>query len=200
MINSSLLVNALCEQGFYICDHFLDEQVAYLLQHNALALIKQGKFRPARIGNLTNTKQNTSIRTDKIYWLDESFPNIKPFWQVIMQIKLTLNEQLYLSLTELETHFAFYQTGSFYKKHIDQFKNNYHRKISFVYYLNPNWQPDYGGQLTLYNQENQLITSILPTYNRFICFLSHLPHEVQKTTIDRLSITGWLKTKASLLI
>ncbi|MGQ3889759.1 2OG-Fe(II) oxygenase [Legionella sp. CNM-1927-20] len=200
MIDLNLLVNQLYEQGFYIGDQFLEEESAQLLRCRALELMKRNEFRAAKIGSLTNTTYNESIRTDKIYWLESNSPNTQHFWQIITQIKTRLNKTLYLGLNEFEVHFAFYQAGTFYRKHIDQFKDKKNRKISFVYYLNADWQDSFGGQLLIYDEQNKLITSISPTWNRFICFLSHLPHEVNKTTMDRLSITGWLKTKENLLI
>ncbi|STX50331.1 SM-20-like protein [Legionella busanensis] len=200
MIDVNLLVNELCDQRFYIWDHFLDNEEAHLLRNEALQIIRQREFQAAKIGNLTNTSHNDAIRTDKIHWLDASSPHIQPFWQMITQIKTTLNETLYLGLCEFEVHFAFYEAGTFYRKHIDQFQNKKSRKVSFIYYLNPYWQANFGGQLVLYDEQNKLITSVAPTWNRLICFLSHLPHEVLTTTADRLSITGWLKTKEELVI
>ncbi|STX27822.1 SM-20-like protein [Legionella beliardensis] len=195
MINPNLLLDQLCEQGFHISDHFLDEQTALILRNTALELAANHQFQAAKIGNQAHAAANNTIRSDKIFWLDEQSPNITPFWQVITQIKTLLNQQLYLGLEEFETHFALYQAGSFYRKHIDQFRSKHTRQVSFVYYLNPNWQDNFGGHLTLYNQQNEIMISISPKWNRFICFLSTLPHEVHKTTKNRLSITGWMKTK-----
>ncbi|WP_242604474.1 2OG-Fe(II) oxygenase [Legionella gresilensis] len=178
----------------------MDEEKAHSLKDAALEIMRQKEFQAAKIGNLTNTSLNDAIRTDKIYWLESNSPDVQHFWQMITQIKITLNKTLYLGLEEFEVHFAFYQAGAFYRKHIDQFKNKKSRKVSFVYYLNPHWQANCGGQLLLYNEQNKLMTSVSPTWNRLICFLSHLPHEVLTTTTDRLSITGWLKTKEELVI
>lgn len=195
MINHNLFLDQLGEQGFHIHDHFLDDKSALLLRSTALELVASNQFQPAKIGSQTHATPNKMVRSDKTYWLDETSPNIKPFWQAITQVKALLNQTFYLGLEEFETHFALYQAGSFYKKHIDQFRSKKNRQISFVYYLNPNWQANFGGCLTLYNNQHEMITSILPTWNRFVCFLSNIPHEVHQTTKDRLSITGWIKTK-----
>ena len=52
-----------------------------------------------------------------------------------------------------------------------------------------------GGQLNLYNQQDELIRAVFPEGNRFICFNSELPHEVALTHQTRYSITGWMKTR-----
>lgn len=106
-----------------------------------------------------------------------------------------LNHALYLSLHEFETHFAIYQPGSFYKKHVDQFQSTKNRKISCVYYLNEQWQPSFGGKLNLYSPQDELLSEVIPLGNRLICFNSELPHEVELTHCTRYSIAGWMKTR-----
>lgn len=194
-MNNHSFIDLLSEQGYYFCDNFLKDSEACLLRKNALALATEGRFQNAKIGNQQKAQLNQVIRSDKIHWLDQDSPHIDSFWQAITHIQTQLNQTLYLGLQAIETHFALYQAGSFYKKHTDQFKNKTNRKLSFVYYLNPNWEADFGGQLILYNTHDEVIQTILPQWNRFVCFLSDLPHEVQPTTKTRLSITGWMKTQ-----
>jgi len=89
-------------------------------------------------------------------------------------------------------HYACYQEGSFYRKHVDSFVNDKSRQYSLIVYLNPDWTEADGGQLKLYIEDETV--EILPESGRAVCFPSHLiPHEVANSHKRRLSLTGWLK-------
>ncbi|WP_347252006.1 2OG-Fe(II) oxygenase [Legionella sp.] len=192
------LENNIYNQGFHIIDNFLEPQHYALLRTKAELMDSQGQFKSAKIGHRLEAMPNADIRRDKIYWLNDDATDsaISTYFSKIQWIAKTLNQTLFLGLVDFETHFAIYQPGSFYRKHVDQFTSTQERRISCVYYLNENWQEDYAGQLNLYSKDNQLITSVLPLGNRFICFSSDLPHEVCETTQTRYSIAGWLKTRS----
>jgi len=81
--------------------------------------------------------------------------------------------------------------GTFYKRHLDQFKKDDHRKLSVICYLNKNWKASEGGQLRIYVSGAEL--DILPVAGRFVCFRSdQLEHEVLPATRERWSLTGWI--------
>jgi SM-20-related protein len=195
--NSEFLINNLCTKGFYIIDDFLKEEQCKSLRTTVQEQYAQGLFRGAKIGLNINQHENTTIRKDEILWLNDAETNleIRIFLEKINQLADLLNQSIFLGLHEIEAHFASYQPGTYYKKHCDQFANQKTRKITFVYYLNKDWQDEYGGLLNLYNTENQLIQKVIPLENRFICFNSELPHEVSVTHKPRYSITGWMKTR-----
>ena len=98
-----------------------------------------------------------------------------------------------------EFHYALYPKGTFYKRHIDTFQNDDRRKLSFVCYLNEeDWQPENGGELVLYLNENGVETEkvIYPFPGRVVIFESQIiEHEVKPVNTRRMSITGWLKTR-----
>ncbi|KTC66841.1 2OG-Fe(II) oxygenase [Legionella birminghamensis] len=193
MLVDSNLIDDLCNQGFHIVDNFLGGEHAKQLRTNALSGDADQRFRLARVGNSAISQHE--IRGDSILWLDpdEFDLAVSTYFQKINQIVRELNNVLFLGLNQFETHYAIYQPGTFYKKHVDQFQNDKSRRISCVYYLNETWQTEYGGALKLYNKEEQLLTSVLPQADRFICFTSDLPHEVELTQQTRISIAGWLK-------
>lgn len=201
-MNTELLIQELCQQGYHVVDDLLPTQHCQSLRAVAESQYQQGQFRGAKIGRTIDSHQNDAIRTDQILWLEgnESEPCIQFFLQQIEQLAQTLNQQLFLGLNEFETHFANYQPGTYYKMHIDQFASQKTRKISFVYYLNQDWQKDYGGVLKLYAKDGELIQEVLPYENRLICFNSELPHEVTCTQKPRYSITGWMKTRSEVLV
>lgn len=192
------LVEHIYQRGFYLIDNFLSHKAVASLQETALALIAANQFQPAKIGRHTTINNNRQIRGDTIYWLDNDTNHhaLAAFFMQTKHITKALNQQLFLGLTDFEAHFAFYQPGSFYKRHVDQFNNQRDRRLSCVYYLNNDWHESFGGQLHLYNKQLMPLIKIMPVANRFVCFSSDLPHEVSQTTMPRLSITGWMKTRS----
>ena len=102
-----------------------------------------------------------------------------------------------MGILHKEFHYAVYPTGTFYKRHLDTFQNDSRRKLSIVCYLNEeNWLTTNGGELVIYKPDGSEEV-IYPMPGRVVIFESQvLEHEVKKVTNDqRLSITGWLKTR-----
>ena len=103
-----------------------------------------------------------------------------------------MSNQEIADIRNYEFHYSLYEAGDFYKKHLDQFKDNSIRQFSMISYLNPNWQAQDGGELQIYQTDaNQ---TIAPTQGKTVFFRSNeLEHEVLVTNERRLSVTGWLK-------
>lgn len=186
-INAILNINTLEEDihqfGFHIIDNFLEPSHFQTLRAMAESFYHDGQFRQAKIGQTQSAVRNNLIRTDEICWLDEpqDNPAAIAFLTKIKDIANRLNQRFFLGLVEFEMHFAIYQPGTFYRKHVDQFATTKSRRISCVYYLNKNWTKEYSGELILYNGDNHQLARILPQGNRFVCFTSDLPHEVHET-------------------
>ena len=103
-----------------------------------------------------------------------------------------LNRSCYTGITGYEFHFALFDNGSFYRKHLDQFQDNSSRQFSMITYLNANWQAEDGGELCIYDGE--ATQKIAPTNRKTVFFKSNeLVHEVLETHKPRLSVTGWLR-------
>ncbi len=106
---------------------------------------------------------------------------------------LYLNKTCYTSITSYEFHYTLYEKGSFYKRHIDQFRGNDSRQYSMIMYLNNDWQENDGGELCVYQNDSR--ESINPTAGKTVFFKSNeLEHEVLISNKPRMSITGWLKS------
>jgi SM-20-related protein len=184
------IADGIAEQGFAVVDNFLDDnQVQGILE---LGLFSSGKLRQAGVGK--ETKQiNEAIRGDNIQWVEKksSPPALLYYLNRLDDLRLFLNENLFLSLKDFEVHLAQYPAGAFYKRHLDQFKSDDHRKLSVILYLNNDWKESEGGQLRMYLKDESVEYS--PKSGRLICFRSDLiEHEVLPATRERLSITGWL--------
>ena len=165
-----------------------------------LALFSDGDFATAGIGRQTEHTQNSEIRRDKIHWLDSSHPLEGAFLSYMDRLKNHLNSRLFMGLFSYECHFAHYEPGAFYKKHVDAFKGNTNRVLSTVLYLNQDWQSEYGGELALYDaHDHELLTQkVTPHFGTLVTFLSdEFPHEVLPATQPRYSIAGWFRVNSS---
>lgn len=78
------------------------------------------------------------------------------------QIRCEVNRHFFLGLFEYEAHFAKYEAGDFYLKHLDSFRGNENRKLTTVFYLNENWTPADGGELKIYDLQDNWIETLAP--------------------------------------
>ncbi len=188
------LVNSFVDNQIGLCEHFLSKELATLLQHDLQDLDRNNRMLAAGIGNndIKDTKQK--IRGDRIFWLDKknNSLNEKAFLEQVEDFIDYLNKTCYTGINAYEFHYALYDTGSYYHRHKDQFKNNTDRKYSLISYLNDDWLDTDGGELLVYQGEKT--DTILPTIQKAVFFDSNqLEHEVAIANRPRMSITGWLK-------
>lgn len=202
MVNNELtsqlnkLADQIAENGFAVIDDFLsNEEIDSVL---ALQGFKNGllQFKKAGIGKNQDKQINEAIRGDYIQWIDpnNAEPPLLNYLGKLKQVIAFVNQSLFLSLKDCEVHQTIYPIGSFYKRHLDQFKKDDHRKLSVICYLNKDWKEADGGQLRMFiGHESK---DILPVAGRLVCFRSDLlEHEVLPATRERLSLTGWLIDK-----
>lgn len=148
----------------------------------------------AGIGQKEDFHKDESYRKDKILWLEKSSLDTKEitFHTLMNSFVEFLNETCYAGINDFEFHYALYERGSFYKKHLDQFSQNDSRIYSIILYLNENWCDGDGGELILYKDSG--VEKIAPKMGTMVFFDSALlPHEVLETHVSRYSLTGWLK-------
>ena len=180
--------------GFSICPFSLPSSMAYKLREYAMSL-NQETFVQAGVGRKQNHSLQLEIRNDRIFWLNGK-NEIEVLWlDWIEQMRVSINQHLYLGLFSFESHIACYQPGQFYLRHRDAFNGNTNRKLSIVVYLNDEWQPTDGGELVIYKDDDYLVgTKVLPQLATVAVFLSErFPHEVLPATRSRLSIAGWFR-------
>jgi SM-20-related protein len=178
-----------------ITQGFLSVPLSVLLKENLLALYANQQLLEAGIGNENKLTHDKLLRSDKIYWLDKSHNDVheNAFFELMDSFVLHLNQTCYTGITGYEFHYAMYETGSFYKKHLDQFKSNKSRAFSMIMYLNTNWKEADGGELCIYHDD--FTQTISPQQGKCVFFKSsELEHEVLLTNQPRFSITGWLRT------
>ncbi len=189
------LIDSFIENKVGIAEHFITDALAINLKNNLTQLYQQNQLQLAGIGNNAVAIQNKLMRSDVIYWLDRKHndPFENEFFDLMDGFVSHLNETCYTGITNYEFHYTLYETGSFYRKHIDQFRNDTGRKFSMIIYLNSNWQQGDGGSLCIH--QNNTAQNIAPIIGRSVFFKSsEMEHEVLITHKPRMSITGWLKT------
>ncbi|MTI21342.1 2OG-Fe(II) oxygenase [Fulvivirga sp. RKSG066] len=187
------IANDLAEQGFAIEDNFLSPGEVDEILHVFDIHRENDRFKKAGIGKSDDFLVDKSIRGDYITWVDpkNAYPPVQRFLQKVEELKEYLNQTCFLGIQDYETHFTIYPEGSFYARHLDQFKNTGNRKISFICYLNQVWDHDNGGHLRLYLEDGP--TDILPIAGRLACFVSsEIEHEVMVCNKSRYSLTGWM--------
>ncbi|HEY5919912.1 MAG TPA: 2OG-Fe(II) oxygenase [Chryseolinea sp.] len=187
------IADGLAEAGFAVVDNFLaNAEVDAILD---LDIFREGvvNFRKAGIGKESQLQINETIRGDYIRWIDknEAPPPAKVYMDRLQGLCEYLNQSLFLSLKDYEIHFTIYPAGSYYKRHLDQFKKDDHRKLSVICYLNKEWEEQHGGQLRMHTPDKPI--DVLPLSGRLVCFRSdQIEHEVLPATKERLSLTGWM--------
>ena len=188
------LIDSFIDNKVGIAENFLSEALASHLKDNLKKLYSEKQLLNAGTGNETVVVQDKLVRGDKIYWLDRKHndPYENDFFDLMDQFVIHLNSSCYTGITGYEFHYTMYEKGSFYKKHLDQFRNNGSRQYSMIMYLNADWEEKDGGELCIHHGEN--LQNITPTNGKSVFFKSsELEHEVLPTNKSRLSITGWLK-------
>ena len=187
------LADGIAEDGFAVIDDFLTElEVEDILSSDGFKN-RLLQFKKAGISKSQQKQINESIRGDYIRWIDPKIAHssLKVYLKKLHELRISVNQNLFLSLKDCEVHQTIYPIGSFYKRHLDQFKKDDHRKLSVITYLNKNWKEQEGGQLRIYLKEGS--KDIFPLAGRMVCFRSDLlEHEVLPATRERLSLTTWL--------
>ena len=182
--------------GISVQDRFLAPSQVCALTDCANLRRARGDFGAARIGSERSLQRREDSRGDSICWI--AAPLLPPEQALLEQLeglRLELNAQAWLGLFELELHYAWYPPGAGYARHVDQPQGGAQRQVSLVLYLNEGWTPAAGGELRIFDAAGGH-RDIEPIAGRLVCFLTPgREHAVLATRHDRLSITGWFRTR-----
>lgn len=185
------ITDALVQDGYIILTNALDAHLPKSLKQFAQNEID---FKPAGISGKDDVHLDTTKRRDKTHWLKGDDGVQSEFLNFTEGLREHLNHELYLGLTYYESHFAIYDEGDFYERHLDNFKGFKNRVVTTVYYLNDAWHEDDGGELIVYDAEESFLAKIKPEGNTLIVFMSErFPHEVLPAKKQRFSIAGWFR-------
>lgn len=196
-VSCSRIIDDLAERGWSLQPGFIPESLTHALAAECHRRAAQGALTPAGVGKGPAVAVNEGIRGDHIDWLEPGQSvACDQYLGHLEQLRLALNQTLFLGLEDVESHFALYPPGAFYRRHLDRFRDDDRRAVSVVLYLNADWQAHQGGALRLYLADDAA-HDILPVGGSLAVFLSaDIPHEVLPATRDRLSLTGWFRRRA----
>lgn len=190
------LIQGLIDNAYAYCNDFILSDTVMGLSANIQNLSESGNMKPSGIGNDIDLKKDKRIRGDKINWIEGQSTNQFEmiYLKKIEKFISHLNKTCFTSIKSFESHYSTYETKSFYRRHLDQFKNEKGRKYSIVLYLNKDWKEEDGGILSLYPSQGEQI-NITPLGGRMVLFRSdEMEHEVHASfTRERRSIAAWLK-------
>lgn len=187
------ICDQLADKGYCIIDSQLTKSLLMQLKNTAMSF-SANHWSTAGIGRADSFQVNKAIRSDSIHWLSNDSAGEIAFIELMEHLRCALNQRLFLGLFDYESHFARYQIGQFYAKHIDALKGKSNRVLSTVLYLNEDWQSADAGQLCLYHQSGAKIATVQPSLGTLVIFLSEsFPHEVLAANKERYSIAGWFR-------
>lgn len=195
------IVAALAARGWSVTPGFLETGLVDELRQELAGRWHSGGFRHAGVGRGAQLEVRPEVRTDWVNWLDPQDCSAAQarYLAALERLRLAINGALLLGLFDFEAHQAVYPPGSFYRKHLDQFIGIGTRRVTCVLYLNADWQAGDGGQLRLYTDPDNSgrYEDIQPQGGTLVTFLSaRFLHEVLPARRQRMSITGWFRTRA----
>ncbi|MCK7550015.1 MULTISPECIES: 2OG-Fe(II) oxygenase [Marinobacter] len=153
-------------------------------------------MKDAGIGRGADLIRDRSVRRDKIAWLQGATVPQQLLLRFLDEVRMGLNRRLFLGLKRIESHYATYHSGDFYRRHVDSFAGRASRVVSLVLYLNDEWASTDGGALQIYSRDsqNKVCGTVLPEMGRIALFMSEdIPHEVLPANRTRYSLACWFR-------
>lgn len=185
----------LVEKGWSVQPAFFDPALAESLLAEVLAFDRADRLDRAGIGRGADFILDDTVRRDKIRWLTFNTPPQRLYQEKMEALRTRINRMLFLGLFEYECHYALYEAGAFYRRHIDSFRGAANRIVTTVAYLNREWKEEDGGFLTVFDPKTgALAARIRPEAGALVVFLSEeIPHEVETVRRPRASVAGWFR-------
>jgi SM-20-related protein len=187
------IVSGIIADNYATCEDFFDAKLVTALRNNLIGRKANHQMHQAGIGRKASSQQNLQVRGDEISWLEDDTidPAERAFFDTIEAFYRYLNHTCYTGINGSEFHYALYEPGSFYKRHLDRFQHDSGRQISVITYLNDDWVDADGGELVLYLESGEQIIRLKP--GRVVFFKAdEIEHEVKVAHRGRMSIAGWL--------
>lgn len=186
------LASPFYQQGYVVLEQAIPADLCWALYQD----VQQQQLKAAGVGRQGQHQLDKQIRRDQTAWLNPDNPVQLQYLQLMAKLQQDMNQRCFLGLIDFEAHYARYQQGDFYQKHLDAFVGRSNRVLSTVCYLNT---AELGGELVLYNEQDQLLTKVQPKAGTLVVFEScRFPHEVMPANEPRYSIAGWFRHNSSI--
>ncbi|MFT4671845.1 MAG: SM-20-related protein [Pseudohongiellaceae bacterium] len=186
------------DKGFSINPAALPMSLSEPLRAHVLSM-DEDKFSAAGVGRGNDFVKNNFIRTDEISWITGDSKAGSDWLRWASWLQKYLNEKLLLGLFSFESHVAHYGVDDYYKRHFDALRGEANRVLSLVLYLNSGWTAADGGELVLYENDQDLDgIKVTPLLGTLVVFLSEeFAHEVLPANRDRYCVAGWFRVNGS---
>lgn len=186
-------IQSLGERGWFTRASFLGEEAARAIHAEVKARVEAGLLRPAGIRRGADHTLDRATRGDFITWVtpEEQGPAIRQLREAYVALGEALSAEAYLGLGRFDLQLGWYPGGGErYARHFDAFPGQSNRRVTALYYLNPDWTPAQGGLLRLFPEGGPV--EVEPTLDRLVVFLSErIEHEVLPAYGPRLALTAW---------
>jgi len=180
------------QHGYVVLEQAIPADLCWQLYQD----VQQQSLTAAGVGRQGQHQLNQQVRRDHTAWLSTANSVQQQYLQQMALLQQDMNQRCFLGLIDFEAHYARYQQGDFYQKHLDAFVGRSNRVLSSVCYLNTVEQ---GGELVLYDEQDQLLTKVQPKAGTLVIFEScRFPHEVLPAAQTRYSIAGWFRHNSSI--
>lgn len=196
------MMERIAEKGWAVEPEFLSGDDARALVSECREAWEVGAFRRAGVGRGAGLAIREDVRRDHVMWIEPGLATAaQAAWlNRLEELRLALNQGLFLGLFDYEGHFAVYPPGAFYRAHLDRHRQTEDRIVTVILYLNEDWQPGDGGELRLWTtpgEKDGPFELIEPRFGTVVAFLAgeHW-HEVLPARRERLSVTGWFRGRS----
>ncbi|MBU1620281.1 MAG: 2OG-Fe(II) oxygenase [Gammaproteobacteria bacterium] len=186
------LASPFYQQGYVVLEQAIPADLCWALYQD----VQQQQLKAAGVGRQGQHQLDQQIRRDQTAWLNPDNQVQQQYLELMAKLQQDMNQRCFLGLIDFEAHYARYQQGDFYQKHLDAFVGRSNRVLSTVCYLNTAEQ---GGELVLYDEQDQLLSKVQPKAGTLVVFEScRFPHEVLAASETRYSIAGWFRHNSSI--
>jgi SM-20-related protein len=187
------LAAALARDGYAVFHDVFTTELLQALHVDCRDAAAAGELHPAGVGRGVTTRDGLS-RGDSTLWIEASAerPARGGLLRQLDALRVGLNRSLMLGLESVEAQYAVYPPGACYVRHVDRFRSDDARVLSFTCYLNPGWTAADGGALRLHVPPRP--RDVVPLLGCGALFLSdEIEHEVLPSRQPRYSIAGWFR-------
>lgn len=189
------VADLLAGAGYGVVSGFLSPAQVRALVAEMTRRDAAGEFRAAAVGAGDGRAVRPAIRGDRIRWLTMAAGDAeRELLARFESLRIALNRELMLGLADLECHYAIYDGGARYARHLDRSPKGAERVVSVVLYLNEDWAPGDGGELLIATPGGDV--RVEPRGGTLVAFLSQrFKHEVLPAARTRRSLTGWFRLR-----
>lgn len=140
-----------------------------------------------------STKTQRAMRKNKIFWQEDDFgEDVDHLQQKLLSLVRQLNSSHGFSYKLIEARLGIYEPGELIRKSDEvEAGTKKYNTVSFVIYLNSDWDEEDGGQLRLFLAKDSA-EEIDPVAGRLVFVGDDLDYEISEVNRRRLGVTGVL--------